>query len=185
MSRSGSWFRAHSSEQFPEVARIPDGDGINHDRRRERANIIVNDIIPIDRAIEELTGKIRLRLGPDAGEELLDQLKAVLAEHRGPCPVQIELRPKTQPDVQVTVRLGEQWRVAPSRKLVTALVELLGDQKNLVLSPKPAETTNGNGKRFFRRPQAAAAQKPLPMTGESYIPAPEDREASAAVTRFN
>ena len=33
------------------------------DRRRERANIVIDEVIPIDKAIEELAGAVLLRLG--------------------------------------------------------------------------------------------------------------------------
>ncbi len=124
------------------------------DRRRERPNIIVEEIIPIDRAIEQLTGQVTVRLGgTGVAEETLQRTREVLERHRGNCPVLFELAPPGQPDVRTTVRPDTRWFVQPSRKLVDDIEELLG-QENLLLTPKPNENSNGrgNGRRAYRKP---------------------------------
>jgi DNA polymerase III subunit alpha len=123
------------------------------DRRRERPNILVDEIIPIDQAIEQLTASVLLRLGPGhPDEELLQRLHDILVRHRGECPILIQLRPATHSDVRATVRTDRQWSVQPTRGLVDELVGLLG-QENLVLMPKRANPNggNGNGRRYGRR----------------------------------
>lgn len=124
------------------------------DRRRERPNIIVEDVIPIDRAIEQLTGQVTVRLGgAGLAEEVLQRTREVLERHRGNCPVLFELAPPGQPDVRTTVRPDTRWFVQPSRKLVDDIEDLLG-QENLLLTPKPNENGNGggNGRRAYRKP---------------------------------
>ncbi|MEN6505100.1 MAG: DNA polymerase III subunit alpha [Planctomycetaceae bacterium] len=164
------------------------------DRRRERPNIIVDNVIPIDKALEELTGSITLRLPPGAAPELTDaapqaaqpapasgpilpRLKALLSAHRGGGSVYLELHPVEHSGVVAKMRLGKDYAVAPSRKLVDALVELLGDQSYLVLTPKPRKE-NGNGKKQFYR----TAPKQLSLGNGNGKP---NAPASAAVTRFN
>ncbi len=130
------------------------------DWRRERPNILVDEIIPIDQAIEQLTASVLLRLGPgQPGEDLLQRLHDVLVRHRGECPILIELRPAQQSDVRATVRTDRQWSVHPTRGLVDELVGLLG-QENIVLMPKRANPNggNGNGRRFPRRQPARQGQ---------------------------
>jgi len=117
------------------------------DRSRERANIIIDNVIPIDEAIGELTGSVLLRLpaGPQR-DSLLPALTDLLSAHRGACPVFVAIHPECRNDVQAIIRLAAQWAVAPSRKLVDALIELLGDQTSLLLRPSRVECSNGNGR---------------------------------------
>ncbi len=146
------------------------------DTRRERPSIIVDELIPIDQAIEQLTGSVLLRLsGLEGGETLLRQIQDVLRQHRGACPVLIELRPQSRSDVRTTLRLGKQWLVRPCRPLVDRLIELLGEE-NLLLSPKSHNggrpPSNGANRRRYSRRAGAP-------------PAGPDPRPSPAVTRFN
>jgi len=128
------------------------------DKSRDRANLIVNTIIPIDQALQELTKALLVRL-PKVDDPLLGRLKDLLAQHTGEAAVYMELRPQGQQDTRATVRLGNGWGVRPSRELVAALEGILGDQKYLVLMPKPVKIDdgNGNGRRGRRRATAGAA----------------------------
>ncbi|MCJ7543989.1 MAG: DNA polymerase III subunit alpha [Phycisphaerae bacterium] len=132
------------------------------DHRRDRVSIIVAEVIPIDRAIEELTGSLLLRLPVGASvEELVKRIHDVLIRHRGHCPVLVEMRPSARSDVRTTIRLDKQWFVRPSRRLVDELVGLLGEE-NLRLFPRRSALNGTNGRGFLRptaRP-APAAQNP-------------------------
>ena len=145
------------------------------DRRRERVSIIVDDIIPIDTAIERLTGSITLRMPPAMTGEFLRRVHDVLVRHRGNCPVFFQVRPASRGDLITTIRPDKQWFVNPTRRLTDELVGLLG-QENLRLRPKPANggprLANGNGWRARKPP---ARQQRLP----------NNTPASPAVTRFN
>ena len=124
------------------------------DRRRERPNVIVEEIIPIDRAIEQLTGRVTVRLGAAGmGEENLRRTREALERHRGNCPVLFEVAPAGRPDVRATLRPDAQWFVQPSRQLVDDIEDLLG-QENILLTPKPNANANGggNGRRAYRKP---------------------------------
>jgi len=146
------------------------------DCRRERPSILVDEVIPIDKAVEEITGRLLCRL-PATGdpERLLARLKEVLSAHRGNCPILIELTPSSRSEARVTVRPDKQWYLAPSRRLVSQLSKLLGEE-NLVLRAKPH---NGSGQRRFFRRRADGQQGRAPRANGSHGP------ASAAVTRFN
>ncbi len=137
------------------------------DRRRDRVSLIVQEVIPLDRAVEERTGSLLLRLPSGAAvAELLKRLHDVLVRHRpsrgsgrpgfdtelsrgalgegrGDCPVFLEIRPATRGDVRTIVRLDRPWCVRPNRRLIDELVGLLGEE-NIVLrpvSPPPAGPT--------------------------------------------
>ena len=135
------------------------------DRRRERPSIIVNELTPIDSAIEQLTASIRLRL-PAGGptEELLAGIRAVLPAHPGGCPVFLELRPLGRADVAVLVRADPQWSVRPTRRLMDGLMKLI-EEENIVLHPRPPRANGSRGGRSgYRgsapRRSAAAARSP-------------------------
>jgi DNA polymerase-3 subunit alpha len=140
------------------------------DRRRERPNIIVDNIIPIDMGPAELAEALVLTLPAGCGGDALQRLQDVLTRHRGACALQLEVTPASRADVRVAIRPDAQWRVAPTRKLLDELVGLLGEGC-LRLTPKPptnARQRNGNGgKMFYRGNHSSAAP------------------ASEAVTRFN
>ncbi len=140
------------------------------DRRRERPSVIVEEIVPIDRAIEKLTGSVLLRLPKGTEGEPAEKLRQILKKHHGLCPVYIELRTEHHCDIRATVRADKQWSVQPSRKLLEELIELL-QEENLLLRPRPV-----NGGRNDRRYQRGAFQR---------RPQGQNGVASPAVTRFN
>jgi len=146
------------------------------DRRRQRPSIVVDELVPIDRAVEQLTGSMVLRLPASADPgDALGRLREVLAHHRGTCPVFIELTPVSRAEVRVTLRAGRQWYVAPSRALVAELAALLGEE-NLVLRPRPTNA-NGGPRRSFPGRQAA-------RQGRMFTNGPVEA-GSPAITRFN
>jgi len=128
------------------------------DYGRNRPSILVDDVIPIDGAIENLTGALLLRMPPVGPEgDVLRRTHDVLVRHGGACPILVELRPHTRSDVCATVRLDRKWFVQPSRRLVDELVGLLGEE-NLVLLPKPASPNGANGARRRGRWQPRGAR---------------------------
>jgi len=144
------------------------------DRRRERVSIIVEDVIPIDRAIEQLTGSVTLRLPPAVTGEYLRRVHDVLVRHRGNCPVFFRLRPAGRGDVLTTVRPDKQWFVKPTRRLVDELVGL-GGEENLLLRPK---LPNGT-----RRPANGLRRAGKPYARPRLIPG--NTVTSPAAQRFN
>jgi DNA polymerase-3 subunit alpha len=95
------------------------------DRNRDEPSVKVNEVIPIDKAREVLTGRLTLRLDP--GEDLemrIVALKRILRQHPGSIPVAISV--KTPRHGIVTVQAGQEFRVAPQRGLFDSLEVLLG-----------------------------------------------------------
>ncbi len=128
------------------------------DKSRERANILVDGVTPIDQALAEFTGGVEIRLpaGHADKPDLLEELKDLLTSHKGSCPAYLRVVPQERMDVQAVMRLGSDWSVVASRGLVTALVELLGDQKYVRLQPRrlPAKEPNPRAKWARRQPAA-------------------------------
>ena len=145
------------------------------DRRRERPSVLIDEVVPIDQAVAEMTGGLLCRLPATTElDELLAALKDLLARHQGHCPVFIELTPLSRAEARVTVRPDRRWFVSPDRQLIDDLAALLGEE-NLVLRPK---SQNGNGRRFGRRRNGDAQ-------GRMFAPPASSAPASAAVTRFD
>ena len=155
------------------------------DRQRERPNILVRDIVPIDQAVEQMTGAIHLkRLQPAADLTVRRQRPVRPSQgHHDPPPGQLpcvfaRLRGRA-PDVRTTIRPDRQWCLAPSRKLVDELVGLLGEE-NIVLCPKPPAATKP---RYNGR--AIPTATPMRRSGSGQPNPKTQGPASAAVTRFN
>jgi len=145
------------------------------DRRNERPQIVVDRIVPIERAIEEFTGQVLLRVPPGGDPALLEHIKEVLSNHLGPVPLLIEVRPIGHSDVVATVRPDAQWSLAPSQAMVDDLTDALGDQKYLRLMPKPLIRPPARRKRWTQ----PGTQQPMFANSHNRTP------ASAAVTRFD
>ncbi len=126
------------------------------DRSRERANIMVDAVIPIDQAVSELTGGMELRISPGSNRsELLEALRNLLQTHKGGCPVRVAITPDTRPGVRALLPLGDDWRVSPSRDLLDRLTELLGDQKMIGLEAKKMVAAEDPRARFRKQPAGA------------------------------
>ncbi|MCL2701186.1 MAG: DNA polymerase III subunit alpha [Phycisphaerae bacterium] len=138
------------------------------DKRREKPNIIVDEIVPIDQALETFTSAMLLRLPPcGPGSEFLNRLKDILVRHHGNAAVYFDVRPAGRNDVSAILRPATQWYVKPTRKLLDELVGLLGEEK-IRLRAKPL-TQPQRRNQWSQRGEARGQSGP----------------ASEAVTRFN
>jgi DNA polymerase-3 subunit alpha len=144
------------------------------DRSRDRSNIIVDEITPIDHALEAFTGEVQIILPAGADRSICTELVEILQAHHGLVPVFVRTYPIHRSDVEATIRVGSHLSVSPSRDLVTKLEQTLGDQKHLHLQPRPVAppSTSGRRRNFNGRAQYTSTR---PSTGI----------VSAAVTRFN
>jgi DNA polymerase-3 subunit alpha len=143
------------------------------DRSRERANIRVDEVKPIDEALETFTAEVHIELPAGATKELTGKIAEALASRKGPCPVFVKVRPAHRSDVTAMIRVGQHLNVKPSRELVTKLEEVLGDQKYLRLAPKPAAPPAEKG-RWRNQPNRTR-----------FVPRQQSTPASEAVTRFD
>lgn len=143
------------------------------DRSRERANIRVDEVKPIDEALASFTAEVHIELPAGATKELTSSLAETLAAHRGPCAVFVKVLPAHRADVTAMIRVGAHLNVKPSRELMTALETLLGGQEFLRLAPKPVAppADQGRWRGQNQRPRLIPHQQTAP--------------ASEAVTRFD
>ncbi len=140
------------------------------DRRRERPSIIINEVLPIAPAITRYTSLVKIRLDGAVSKEMLAELGEVLASHHGPVPAHLLMSPSNRPDVHIEIQLPSERAVQPSRELVDALAEVLGDGRFIQLCPRELAPPSRRGPRgkLMRRGNGQA-----------------DAPASEAVTRFN
>jgi len=118
------------------------------DRRRDRPQIIIDDVIDAAHAIEHLTGSIKLTLSGPPDAERLNELAEVLRRHRGRCPVLFEITPAGRGDLVAYVRPDNEWAVKPSRGLYEQLSRCL-DEANVHLLGKRPRPANGNGRGSY------------------------------------
>jgi DNA polymerase-3 subunit alpha len=140
------------------------------DRKRERPSILVDEVIPIDEAIEKFTGGVTLRLPAGKGNGLLKDIRNTISAHRGNCPLYVEVSPAGRVDVRAKVQVDREWFVSPSRETLTALEDILGGQEFLSLTGR-AVVPNGRSRRGNWNPNQRSH-------GQQGV-------VSEAVTRFN
>jgi DNA polymerase-3 subunit alpha len=119
------------------------------DRSRNRPQIIIEEVTPIDRALEQFTGAVKIRLPGNENVEMENSLQEAIRDYSGSCPVILETRPAVKPDLVAAVKAGENFRVQPSRELVTRLEEVLGGQDYVLFIPREVKLPD-NGRRNFR-----------------------------------
>lgn len=96
----------------------------------DTAKIIASDIEWVSRASETRISRVCIRLDAEMlRAEELRQLKFILNQHRGTCPVILELNVK-KPSHEIQMLLGpkETIRVAPSESLVSEVENFLGKE---------------------------------------------------------
>jgi len=116
------------------------------DKRRETPSIIVNDVIPIEVAIEKLTTSIGVKL--DKGFKDLSQLRGLLQKHRGNKELYVQVL--SGDGSKVSLKINGDLGVRVTRDLVDDLEMLLGSG---------AVQLGGDGQRRMKR--IAAQQQQL------------------------
>jgi len=93
--------------------------------KEDKPAIFVDRIIPVERAREELSRSVILRLGGvGISESTLTALRNVFSKHRGECQVYLEF--SNQNPGTAVVAVGKDFRVAPTDRFHLSLTELLG-----------------------------------------------------------
>ena len=96
------------------------------DRQRQEPEIVVDEMIPFEEAIERLSGAVQVELEcAGLGDEHLDAIDDLLRAHKGDCPVFFLLH--TAEGARVSLRVGRKHQVRPCRALRNDFDALLGD----------------------------------------------------------
>jgi DNA polymerase-3 subunit alpha len=95
------------------------------DYRRERANIIASELIPLDRAREKLARGVKIKLDArQVTEEAVRQIRSVCQYHRGDRPFQIVIRTDKG---RVFATAGKDLTVNPDIEFCRKMRQLVGD----------------------------------------------------------
>ena len=94
------------------------------DYRRERANIMAEELIPMEQSLEKLAGRVRIRLNAgDVNDETVATIKSLCQSHRGRCPLQVTV--KTHKG-SVVATADKQYSVTPSDDFCRRMSQLVG-----------------------------------------------------------
>jgi DNA polymerase-3 subunit alpha len=96
------------------------------DKRRETPSLIVNDVIPIESAIERLTTSIGVKIDRTRhASEIMSDLKGVIQKHAGKKELFVQIQ--TADGTKVSLRVNGELGVRLTRDLVDDLEQLLGN----------------------------------------------------------
>jgi DNA polymerase-3 subunit alpha len=130
------------------------------DKRRETPCLMVNDVIPIDAAVEKLTTSIGVKLDPARHAcDVLDNLKNVLLKHAGKKELFVQV--PASDGSKVSLRVNGEHGVRISRDLVGDLEMLLGSG---------SVQLGGDGQRRMRRLAQQQLFREEPASAD--VPAP-------------
>jgi DNA polymerase-3 subunit alpha len=143
-------------EQFAEMGHLVTADnilvvrGVIDRRGGDEANVIVNELIPLDQLESRYTSGIVVRIHEDRhGEETLGQIREIARTYPGTSELQLML--SLESGSRVYLR-SNRTKLSVTRELRDRLDDLLGPGNLQLLTspPKPAANT-GNGRRQFPR----------------------------------
>ncbi|MBS3820191.1 MAG: DNA polymerase III subunit alpha [Planctomycetes bacterium] len=138
------------------------------EREFSRPSIIVEEITPIDEALQRYTAAVELDL-PPGDADLPQKIHEILSRHPGQRGVIVRVRPTCRPDLVAIIRAGRSARIAPNRECIEAVEDLLGDQRHIRLVPA----------RVKLEERSNCKRRATGTNGHNKGP------ASEAVTRFN
>jgi len=96
------------------------------DYRRERANIIASELIPLERAREKLAKGVRIKLDAQAvTKETVQQIRSICQHHRGDRPFQIVVKTGKG---KIYATAGKELSVNPDVDFCRKMRQLVGDE---------------------------------------------------------
>jgi DNA polymerase-3 subunit alpha len=96
------------------------------DYRRERANIIASELIPLDRAREKLAKGVHIKLDAKAvTKETVEQIRSICRYHKGDRPFQIVIKTDRG---KVYATAGKELTVNPDVEFCRKMRQLVGDE---------------------------------------------------------
>ena len=96
------------------------------ERDDDAVRILASDVLPIDRAAEQLTREVAIRL-KTADRTVFETLGQIFARHRGDRPVSFEIElPSEARRLRVRADLSASIRVQPSSSLVAEVEQVVG-----------------------------------------------------------
>jgi DNA polymerase-3 subunit alpha len=151
------------------------------DKKRETPSIMVNEILPIEAAIDKLTTGLVLKL--DSARHTLEQIEAVqaiLKANRGNLKVWAQNRTSAGGQEQtVTLQLGNEFAVRASQTLVDDLRTRLGNEAVDPIGAGSRRKKRLEQQRLFKEEQLDAADAAAPGSDEQVTEAMDLEMAEA------
>ena len=114
------------------------------DKRRDEPSLKVNAVVPIEKVYETFANAVTVSPPPGADEGWFLNLRNLLREHPGECPVYLEF--EARPATERLLVVGNDLFVTPSAKLLEGLHTLAGaarvrlsSRRRIQESSRPAE----------------------------------------------
>ncbi|MHC4870281.1 MAG: DNA polymerase III subunit alpha [Planctomycetota bacterium] len=96
------------------------------DRRRDEPELFIDEIIPIEEALEKLSGSVKLKVDARVlNDDVLSEIMDLLKTHNGECPVFFNI--KTENGKKVYLKCSNKYAVQPSKMLKNDFEKLLGE----------------------------------------------------------
>jgi DNA polymerase-3 subunit alpha len=96
------------------------------DYRRERPNVIAEEVIALKDVIEKLATKVRIRLNADnVTRETVVSIKSICSHHKGKSPVYVAV---TTNKGKVHTAAGKEYRVNPDLEFCRKMKKLVGEE---------------------------------------------------------
>jgi DNA polymerase-3 subunit alpha len=114
------------------------------DKSREEPSLKIDRVIPVERAFEQLAGSITIRLTAQESATILTALKELIEQHRGNCPVYVEVTP--MPTLRTMWRLPATHAVLATQGFVRGVEALIGGGC-VSFSATDRPSRNGHGLR--------------------------------------
>jgi DNA polymerase III subunit alpha len=142
------------------------------DRRRETPSIVVSDVVPASIAAGRFTTAVAIKLEAARHDErTIEPLSEILRRHPGPVRVYIQVQTAPASDAadqKITLQLGKDYAVRPSRDLAAEIEALLGPATVQLLGEGSRRQKRMAQQRLAFDRQSAAA------TDESIAPPSEE-----------
>ncbi|CAN5564040.1 DNA polymerase III subunit alpha [soil metagenome] len=149
------------------------------DRKRETPSIMVNEVIPVDDAINRLTTGVMLKLDPTRhSSETLPQIKPLLDKHKGKMDVFCQVAGSTG---VVSIRLDRSIGVRPSKLMEEDLQMLLGNDSVQLIGAGTKRIKRLEQAKLFKTDEVAeTVDSPAAFTSDESIAAALDAEMADA-----
>jgi len=139
-------------EQFAEMGHLVAPDaillvrGVIDRRGGEEANLVVNELIPLDQLDSRYTTGIVVRIDErEHGESALDQIKEIVRAYPGSSELQLAV---VLEDGSRVYLKSHRVRIDVTRELQDRIDSLLGPGNLQLLTSRPKPSSNGNGSRW-------------------------------------
>jgi DNA polymerase-3 subunit alpha len=145
------------------------------DKKRETPSLLINEVLPISEAIPRLTTNIALKFDATKhNDEMLKEVKSLLARHKGPLRVYAQLL--TGDGNKVTLQLPKDLSVRPSTALQDDVDQLLGNGTLQLIGDGQRRLKRLRQQQLFRQDAVIEAEVPAIAASDESVTAAMDEE---------